>query len=97
MKNKPLRNIPEQTSNLRVYPAAVTERDGVYYLSGSRAFAVVGIGPTLIEAEKIAENAASSIDGPVFHRRDIGTEALVQQRIDHVNSFERDDQRVASL
>jgi phosphoribosylamine--glycine ligase len=69
--------------NLRVYLGAV-EGDGTpYRLTGSRAIALVGIGPTLHEAEAIAEKAASLIVGPVYHRKDIGTDSLIQRRIDH--------------
>jgi phosphoribosylamine---glycine ligase len=69
--------------NLRIYLGAV-EGDGTpYRLTGSRAIALVGIGPTLREAEAIAEKAASLVVGPLYHRKDIGTDSLIQKRIDH--------------
>lgn len=68
---------------LSVYYGAVTY-DGEYRLTGSRAVAVLGIGETLEEAELIAERAACAIDGPVYHRSDIGTRALLQKRKDHM-------------
>ncbi|NQV36677.1 MAG: phosphoribosylamine--glycine ligase, partial [Candidatus Marinimicrobia bacterium] len=46
--------------------------------------AVVGIAETLGEAETEAEAEVSRIKGPVFHRSDIGTEKLIQKRIDHM-------------
>ena len=78
--------MPEFTDkNLRIYYGAVRgQADGELSLQGSRAIAVVGIGNSLIEAEQLAERAASLITGPVFHRRDIGTAALVQSRVDHM-------------
>ena len=73
--------------NLRRYDAAVEKRNGEVYLNGSRAVAFVGIGKNLQEAEAIAEKAASSVVGPVFHRPDIGTQELVEQRVAHVKAF----------
>ncbi len=35
-----------------------------------------------IAAEKIAEAAAEGVKGPVFHRKDIGTSALIQKRVE---------------
>jgi len=52
--------------------------------AGSRTAAVVGIAETLGEAETEAEAEVSRIKGPVFHRSDIGTEKLIQKRIDHM-------------
>jgi phosphoribosylamine--glycine ligase len=76
--------IPGLGDRLRMYYAAVRSQDGKLYLTGSRAVAFVGIANTLFEAEKIAEEAASLVEGPVFHRRDIGTAELIQKRVDHV-------------
>src|SRR5262249_6347406 len=80
--------IPGFNERLRMYYGSVTERDGKLYLTGSRAVAFVGIGNTLFEAEKIAEEAANLVDGPVAHRRDIGTAELVQKRVDHMLSIQ---------
>ena len=41
----------------------------------------------LDEAEKIAESAISAVKGPVDHRPDIGTKALIQRRIDHMRKI----------
>lgn len=79
--------VPGLNDRLRMYWAAISEREGKLYLTGSRAVAFVGIANTLFEAEKIAEEAASLVDGPVFHRRDIGTAALIQKRIDHMHQI----------
>ncbi len=53
----------------------------------SRAIACVGIAETIGEAEQRAEKTVSSIRGPVFHRRDIGTSALIQKRVEHVKKI----------
>jgi phosphoribosylamine--glycine ligase len=80
-----LSRVPPESDRLRHYAAALENRDGALYLSGSRAIAFVGIGSTVEEAEAIAEEAASAVRGPVYHRQDIGTRALVQRRYDHIN------------
>jgi phosphoribosylamine--glycine ligase len=79
-----LDRVPEQSKRLRYYFASVDERSDGLYLTGSRAIGFVGIGADLDEAESIAEEAASSVDGHVYHRKDIGTRALIQQRCEHV-------------
>ena len=72
--------------------------DGLFYASvdfkgaslveaGSRTVAVVGIADTISKAEIIAEKEVSSITGPLFHRADVGTNALIQKRVDHMNSL----------
>jgi phosphoribosylamine---glycine ligase len=80
--------VPGLGERLRMYYAAVGEKDGKLYLTGSRAVAFVGIANTLFEAEKIAEEAASLVEGPVFHRRDIGTAELIQKRVDHMRRLQ---------
>jgi phosphoribosylamine--glycine ligase len=76
--------VPKESPSFRMYKAAVVERDGELFMTGSRAIAFVGIGGTLADAERIAEQAASSVKGPVFHRRDIGTPDLIQKRLTHM-------------
>jgi phosphoribosylamine--glycine ligase len=70
-----------------LFYASVDERDDGIYTTTSRAFAVVGVAGTIGEAEAIAEEALSGVDEGVRIRHDIGTEALVQSRIDHVNGL----------
>ena len=54
---------------------------------GSRAVAVVGHGESIWEAEQIAEKNISKVKGPLFHRKDIGTTELIQQKINHMVSI----------
>jgi len=82
-----LTEVPKETANFRIYRAAVEEREDGLIMTGSRALACIGIGETLAEAEALAERGASSIKGRVFHRKDIGTSALIQKRIDHMESL----------
>ncbi len=69
---------------------AACEQDGDdIYMTSSRTGTFVGIGNSLSEAEAAAEGAARALDErcPVRHRRDIGTEALVQRRIEHMEAL----------
>ncbi len=73
--------------NALLYYANVDERDGSLYTQTSRTLAFVGIGETLPEAEAMAEKAASKVTGKVRYRSDIGTDALLQRRIDHMKEI----------
>jgi len=75
------------SDKLKVFYAAVREKEGKVYLTGSRALACVGIGNDLKEAEQIAEDAVSKIVGPVRHREDIGTNKLIQKRMAHMKEI----------
>lgn len=70
-----------------LYYANVDERKGQLFTQTSRTLAFVGIGPTLEEAEKRAETAASSVKGRVRHRRDIGTSDLLLRRCNHMKEL----------
>jgi phosphoribosylamine--glycine ligase len=79
-KHAPL-NLGSFPDNAKLYYASVNEEDGVLYTSGSRALGVVGIADTITEAEEIAEKAIQSIEGNIFHRPDIGTDSLIQDKV----------------
>ena len=66
---------------------AVDKRQNDWYLTGSRAIALVGIGNDIEEAERLAEDAAKRIKGPVRYRKDIGTNVLIQKRVDHIKKI----------
>ncbi|HEC20946.1 MAG TPA: phosphoribosylamine--glycine ligase, partial [Candidatus Peregrinibacteria bacterium] len=78
--NSPL-DFSEVPKDVRYYYASVNEKDGQILTSTSRAVGFVGIADTLPEAEEIAEKAIRLLKGNIFHRPDIGTEALIQQRV----------------
>ena len=68
-----------------LFCASVNESDdGAIYTSSSRTAGIVGVSDTIEEAEKVAEYACQFVSGEVFHRKDIGTKALIQKRIDHM-------------
>jgi len=58
-------------------------------MTSSRTGAFVGIGDSLGEAEAEAEAAARALKErcPVRYRQDIGTAALVQRRIEHMEEL----------
>ncbi len=74
--------IGEVPAGVKMYYGSVDAREDGIYLSSSRAIAFVGIADTIEEAEKLAQSAVSSVKGPVFFRKDIGTKELIQKRID---------------
>ncbi|HOV68227.1 MAG TPA: phosphoribosylamine--glycine ligase [Methanoregulaceae archaeon] len=71
----------------RLFFANVEELDGRLWTRRSRTLAFVGTGPTLEEAEAIAERAAAGVRGPVRYRRDIGTRDLLEHRCAHMRSI----------
>lgn len=66
-----------------LFYSSVYEEDGRVYTTGSRAVAVVGIAETIEEAEKKASRGISGVKGDLRARSDIGTAALINQRIEH--------------
>lgn len=83
--NAPLSNFSIDFSKLvcqtNLYLASVNEFDEQIRATGSRTAAYVGIADTIFAAEKIAEAEISLIEGPLFHRSDIGTEQLIAHRM----------------
>ena len=75
------------TGSAITYYANVEEKNGSLQTLSSRTLAFVGKAPTLAGAEQVAERAASSVKGAVFHRRDIGTQALLDRRIAHMKEL----------
>ncbi len=72
----------------KLYYASVTKKDTYVVTSSSRSLGVVGIADTIQEAEKICEQALKYVKGNhMFVRHDIGTDILIQKRIDHMNKL----------
>jgi phosphoribosylamine--glycine ligase len=69
------------------YLASVDEREEGLVMLGSRAVAFVGMADTIEEAEKLAQQGAESVKGPVFFRSDIGTQALIGKRIEMMRAL----------
>ncbi len=75
-----------ETPGLRCFWAACERLDGDTVMTGSRAVAFTGIADTIEEAERLAEMGARSVEGEVFHRRDIGTPAAIAARVRHMEA-----------
>ena len=72
-----------------LFYASVDNQNGQLVEAGSRTVAVVGMAESIKDAEAIAEKEVVSIKGPLFHRKDIGTDILIRKRIDHMNTLRR--------
>ena len=71
-------------ANGELFYASVSVENGKLFATGSRAIAVLGKGNSIEEAEAIAQKSVETIEGKVFHRKDIGTRALVEKRVEHM-------------
>ena len=74
----------------RLYYSSVDQKEDGLYLSSSRAIGIVGIADNLAEARKIAEEGVQAVQGPVAYREDIGTDVLIQKRIDHMKKIRQE-------
>ena len=79
--------IGKMPKNAKIYYASVEQKGDGLYTTASRAIACLGIADNLEKAEKIAEQAANSIKGQVFHREDIGTKKLIEKRLRHMQQI----------
>ena len=70
-----------------VFYAAVNQKDDGIYLSSSRALGIVATGENIKEAEDIAEKACEYVTGNVYHRRDVGTEELIEKRVEYMKNI----------
>jgi len=66
----------------QLYLSAVHAIEGKIFAIGSRTAAYVGVSDSISAAEEISEKEVCGINGPLFHRNDIGTEKLIQRRVD---------------
>lgn len=67
-----------------LYLASVNAMDGKIYATSARTAAYVGVADSISNAEEIAEKEIRAIAGDLFHREDIGTDRLVQKRVDEM-------------
>ena len=86
IKGEPI-DVSKIKNHYRLFYASVDFKETILVEAGSRTIAVVGIADTISEAETIAEKEVLSISGPLFHRTDIGTNAAIQKRIEHMKKL----------
>jgi phosphoribosylamine--glycine ligase len=79
--------LPKDHQALIYYANVEKSASGALLTQTSRTLAYVGIGETLEEAERNAEQAASGVKGAVRYRRDIGTRILLDRRIVHMKEL----------
>ena len=70
-----------------LFYASVDMHNGKLIEAGSRTVAVVGMAESISAAEQLAEKEVSAVSGPLFHRSDIGTDVLVQKRVDQMEAL----------
>ena len=71
------------------YASVDMDTQGHILTTSSRAIAVLGVGDTIEAAEKVAESSTRFVQGPLKHRKDIGTTRLITKRISHVKMLKR--------
>ena len=80
-------DISEVESPDQLFLGAVDQQGDSLIATGSRTAAVVGLADSIGEAEKEAEKLINQISGQLFHRKDIGTDALIDKRIQHMQEL----------
>lgn len=92
--DNPVKNVPfalskdfTETPEQQIFFASVAEENHQLILKGSRAIGLLGIGDTLEEALIKCNDLLQYFDGPLFSRKDIGTQELIQKRIDHMTEL----------
>jgi phosphoribosylamine--glycine ligase len=93
MANEPLK-VDEAAiakEGARVYYAAVNQTGGQRgktveaTTTTSRSVGIVATGGTIAEANAKADRALAHVTGPhLYHRRDVGTEALIAKCVEHM-------------
>ena len=58
-----------------------------FLMLGSRTIGVIGWGDSLLVANEQAEKIIADFKGPLFHRPDIGSQQLLQKRLDHLQAL----------
>ncbi len=83
---------PLEISSLGVnlYYASVYEKENEIYTTASRSFGLVSVDNSIEKAEENVESATSLISGPVWHRKDIGKNTLIQKRINHIKNLRQE-------
>jgi len=70
----------------KLFYASVDAREDGIYTTTSRSYAVVGFGSSIPDAEAEASAALGDLPDGLRVRRDIGTQELLQARIDHMDA-----------
>lgn len=91
--DKPIKDVVIDISAVKnksqLYLSSVNAVDGKIYATGSRTAAYVGVADSIFGAEEISEKEICGIVGPLFHRKDIGTESLIERRMDDMRKLRK--------
>lgn len=74
---------------VQVLLGAVDMVQGELVATGSRTLGVVATGPTVAQAEAACESVIANMQGPFFHRADIGTAHALARRVEHMQQIRR--------
>jgi len=74
-----------QTGNQQYFFASIAREDEALLLKGSRAIGILGTGKDIQEALENCDELIHQFEGPMFYRKDIGTQELIQKRIEHMD------------
>ena len=74
-------------AGITTYFGAVDVDGGRLVATGSRTLGIVATAATIYEAEALCERVITEIEGPFFHRADIGTAAALQKRAQHMDAL----------
>jgi fusion protein PurCD len=72
-----------------IYFGSVDKTDNLNLLTlkGSRAIAICCVDQTISQAEEKVQELIEKINGPLFHRSDIGKTEYIQTKVDMINSI----------
>lgn len=77
-----------EITGAKLFYASVNKKNNDIFTTSSRSLAVVGIADELSDAEEICEKALTYVKGDhIFIRHDIGTEDLIEKRINHMKEL----------
>ncbi|MGF1529922.1 MAG: phosphoribosylamine--glycine ligase [Puniceicoccaceae bacterium] len=97
--DSPKRGFPidlgQLTASHGCFLGAVEENQGTITATGSRSLALVATAPTVPEASEKVEEMVQQITGDLFHRPDIGTSGLLQDRIQLMDTVRSSSGRTA--
>ena len=79
-KNKPIRNIPLETDDLKVFHAGTKIDSGLVKSNGGRVLCITTLGESVESAQKKAYDAVSKIEWEdAYYRKDIGYKAVERE------------------
>ncbi|MBP2029118.1 phosphoribosylamine--glycine ligase [Methanohalophilus levihalophilus] len=70
-----------------LFYSSVYEMNGKIYTTSSRSAAVVAVADSIKKAELLAQEGIENIIGDLHYRSDIGTEALIAKKVNHMKEI----------